>query len=453
MVSLLEALSRSDIFAHVGERELQRLSERAESVELAGGDYLLREGDPGGVLYIVVAGRLVAMHTRDGVETVLGEIGPGAAVGETSLITGNRRSADIRAVRDSLLVAIDTELFHAHISEFPGTALEIARVAVERSASGPRRFDPLSTVCLLPAFRGVNTYSAAESLRAGLEKVGSVAIVGQRELDRISEEDAKRRYLEETEETHRFVLLCANETYDGWSRRCMRQADRILLVAEAEEFFMGPGVAGLGGRYHSSTSGEGTVCTAVVNALGERLGRYSAKRELLVVHDSPPPWSGTADILSRLPVFVVHHARAGHADDFARIARLLSDTACGLALGGGGTRGIAHLGVARALQEYGYPIDTIAGTSVGAIGASMIAMGMSNEDVQARVMDVARAARSMRDAGPPAHRDRLPSRGRMFKGISCFVLPTRGLFSLIFRLPHVTLLAIILIYKYHDIKE
>ncbi len=47
----------------------------------------------------------------------------------------------------------------------------------------------------------------------------------------------------------------------------------------------------------------------------------------------------------------------------------------GLALGGGGARGIAHLGVWQRLQELGIPIRCIAGTSIGAIAGAIIAAG------------------------------------------------------------------------------
>ena len=51
----------------------------------------------------------------------------------------------------------------------------------------------------------------------------------------------------------------------------------------------------------------------------------------------------------------------------------------GLALGGGGARGIAHLGVWQRLQELGIPIHCIAGTSIGAIAGAVIAAGRVDE--------------------------------------------------------------------------
>ncbi len=64
---------------------------------------------------------------------------------------------------------------------------------------------------------------------------------------------------------------------------------------------------------------------------------------------------------------------SGLLRDFARLARLISRTAVGLVLAGGGARGLAHLGVYRALQERGIDIDVVGGTSIGAVMATYVA--------------------------------------------------------------------------------
>jgi NTE family protein len=53
----------------------------------------------------------------------------------------------------------------------------------------------------------------------------------------------------------------------------------------------------------------------------------------------------------------------------------------GLALGGGGARGYAHLGVIKALQEADIPVDVIAGTSMGAVVGAACAMGYRTEEL------------------------------------------------------------------------
>jgi NTE family protein len=58
----------------------------------------------------------------------------------------------------------------------------------------------------------------------------------------------------------------------------------------------------------------------------------------------------------------------------------------GLALGAGGVKGYAHLGVVSALQRAGLPIDYLAGTSVGAVVAGLFALGHP-PDAIARILD------------------------------------------------------------------
>ena len=53
----------------------------------------------------------------------------------------------------------------------------------------------------------------------------------------------------------------------------------------------------------------------------------------------------------------------------------------GLVLSGGGAKGMAHIGVIQALEENGIPIDYVAGTSMGAVVASLYAIGYSPEEM------------------------------------------------------------------------
>ena len=54
----------------------------------------------------------------------------------------------------------------------------------------------------------------------------------------------------------------------------------------------------------------------------------------------------------------------------------------GLALGGGGARGAAHIGVLKALEQLDIPVDYIAGTSMGAVVGGLYASGMSPEEIE-----------------------------------------------------------------------
>ncbi len=56
-------------------------------------------------------------------------------------------------------------------------------------------------------------------------------------------------------------------------------------------------------------------------------------------------------------------SHASASQDVARLARWMAGKAVGLVLSGGGSRGLAHLGVLHALDSAGVPVDVIGGTS------------------------------------------------------------------------------------------
>jgi NTE family protein len=59
----------------------------------------------------------------------------------------------------------------------------------------------------------------------------------------------------------------------------------------------------------------------------------------------------------------------------------------GLALSGGGARGIAHLGILRAFEEKGVKVDCVSGTSVGAIIGALYAQGMSADEILEAILN------------------------------------------------------------------
>ena len=62
--------------------------------------------------------------------------------------------------------------------------------------------------------------------------------------------------------------------------------------------------------------------------------------------------------------------------------QIMSRPLFGLALGGGGARGLAHIGVLKVLESEGFRPDCLAGTSMGAIIAALYASGMTPETIR-----------------------------------------------------------------------
>ncbi len=161
----------------------------------------------------------------------------------------------------------------------------------------------------------------------------------------------------------RLILLEADAEATEWTRRCLRQADLILIVGNSAD--------------------DPSAIAAELELIHEADVVRSVRHVLVLLHPmSTHVISGSARWLDARNVSQHHHVRIGVALDIERLARIISGTAIGLVLGGGGARGFAHVGVYRALCEHEIPIDWVGGSSIGAVFAAGIAMGWDPRKVE-----------------------------------------------------------------------
>jgi NTE family protein len=64
----------------------------------------------------------------------------------------------------------------------------------------------------------------------------------------------------------------------------------------------------------------------------------------------------------------------------------------GLVLGGGGARGLSHIGVLKVFEQEGIPVDVIVGTSIGAMVGGAYACGISSQELEKKVRDYVNSA-------------------------------------------------------------
>ena len=70
--------------------------------------------------------------------------------------------------------------------------------------------------------------------------------------------------------------------------------------------------------------------------------------------------------------------------DLAWLARHLTGTKLGVALGAGGAKGYAHVGVLQVLEEAGYTVDYAGGSSIGGFVATHVALGYDAQEIDER---------------------------------------------------------------------
>lgn len=109
--------------------------------------------------------------------------------------------------------------------------------------------------------------------------------------------------------------------------------------------------------------------------------RTLSRKELVLLHRDPNKSPrGTRNWLRLRRVGCHHHVRVPIAGDYGRVARHVCGCATGVVFGGGGARGLAHLGVLEAMQDQEIPVDFIGGTSQGAFMAGCYAMTLDLDE-------------------------------------------------------------------------
>lgn len=375
-----------DEYFGIGAGGADALAAELEPVRLAGGEWLMRQGDPGDALYLLIRGRLQAWRRDDDGHDrgrFLNEIVPGDSVGELSLLTGAPRVAGIQAIRDSLLLRLDRKSFERLTASHPALTLKLAANVASLLQGSNRRSKPsnrnLKTISVLPLDDGPQLEALCQQLVDELQRSGNTLALSPDELGRQGAPvvtlpadgavpESLRGWLQDQESSHRFVVYrCAAEN-SPWSRYVLRQSDMVLLVGDAA---MQPAPRGW----------ERELLAAS--------GATIARKLLILLQPSDgAAIRGTAGWLEHRQIDFHTHARTGNAGDVARIGRIVSGTALGLVLGGGAARGFAHLGVYRAMRELGLPIDWVGGASIGAIMGAVISLPQSLEES----MQLARAA-------------------------------------------------------------
>jgi predicted acylesterase/phospholipase RssA/CRP-like cAMP-binding protein len=367
---------------------LQELEEEVEWLTLPSGETLYRAGDAAENAFILITGQLlVATETADGEEKVISTILAGETVGEVGLLTEHDRSTTVFAGRDSELIRLSRHSFELMLERSSRAMFKVSRLLVHRLAH--RTYEPgagrtpIRCIGVVPAHPSVDLDQLCRVLQESLAAQGPVDLLSSQTVDRelgmpgISQAEESEpahlrlvQWLHEREGACRYLIYQADPTWTRWSERCARQADRLAAVA------------------------DGTA-TPDLGEIESHLAKPRQRWSLVLIHpaelDQP---LGTAQWLHGSSAQSVYHVRRGNTQDLARLVRIHSGRAVGVVFGGGGARGFAHLGVLRALEELGVPIDMIGGTSIGAPIAGFTAQGYDAAEAQAIV---ARDFRSLLD--------------------------------------------------------
>ncbi|TGL64604.1 patatin-like phospholipase family protein [Leptospira sarikeiensis] len=392
---ILGFISNLELLFHVDRKKIGDLTPYLKWLHVPGGERLMLQGEPGNSLFVILSGRFRYSVSDDhGNITGEGEFGKGDIIGEMSLLTGEPRSASVYAVRSSQVIQISRNGFRKFISESPEALFHvtetIARRLGERNKEAYRIGRKVHTIALVPVTEGFPVREFANDLSKSLKAFGSTLAVNEDKLSKFLKEKKIHKkngirygipdllsWFAGLEKEYDNVVFEVEPGGDSlWIETSLRQADRILLLAET-------------GRPILEDSYSWNLIQG--GSLAE-----TAKESVIYLEDSYSRWDQLENTLHELPgqKFILRKNRPG---EFDRIARRLESKSVGIALSGGGAKGFAHLGLLRSLTEAGIPIDLVGGTSSGSIMAGLFAMGYDFEESLRLIKEVWIEAKLTRD--------------------------------------------------------
>ncbi len=131
-VECLTTLDALEGFRLLSAEILIELSSSLCRLTCSAGETVIWEGSENADVFILISGRLDVLMTRGGSEQRVGGVRPGEVFGEMSFLTGERRSATVRAAQDSecfVLRAADLRIF---IAKEPLILVQMAKVLARR---------------------------------------------------------------------------------------------------------------------------------------------------------------------------------------------------------------------------------------------------------------------------------------------------------------------------------
>ncbi len=335
-----ESLLRIPFFRSLPRQALSAISARLKQVHFEQGEVVFVENSLGDSMYLIESGQVkVSVNTGGSQqERVINYLGPGNFFGEMALLLNQRRSATVTITIDADLWMLRKADMDELLADHPEIALQITRELSRRLS------DTLTDIKKRPGYR-------------------LVAVFGD-EVWRLAKAvfDITGQKVALLDTTGRNLAAQAGPDF--------QHEDLVVLAA----------MANLSSEMLVETvsilvDGYDWVLMALpsdYNEVGEKAVRLAEATVLYAALDLD--WIKAT---SRGPIFYCD----GSVEEIGRTARKLTHRVIGLALSSGGARGVAHVGVLKALQAANVPIDMVAGTSAGSLFGGLYVCGRSIEQI------------------------------------------------------------------------
>ncbi|MFO7664370.1 MAG: cyclic nucleotide-binding and patatin-like phospholipase domain-containing protein [Chloroflexota bacterium] len=355
-------LKSSPLFQGISQEILDEIWRHLKSRCYQPDEHICRQGDAGDSMFIIQSGLVEIVKQRPESLVLLDRLRHGDIFGEMALITGEPRTASAIAVMPTEVLELNRDAFAAIIAHHPNVLFNISRILIQRQKRSHtflfqqhNRGEAVAVVIgrnthalvteAIAAIQNLSPKGAAIFDLTGLLPVSKIPLDLQRVANVLGDLDGLLVDYQTV-----ITVVDANQPDLDLLARNM---DRIEVVAEwPEALQIYRKFEQTANRIHCILIGQSSTSAP------ENIGNLPVLRSI-----SPTPATG----------------------ETAWLARHLTRKKIGLALGAGGARGFAHIGVLSILEQAGVPIDYIAGSSIGAMVGSFLAMGMNAARIEAEL--------------------------------------------------------------------
>ncbi len=420
-------------FSGLTKEELAVICQMSEIVDYRKGQVIYEEGSGPSAFYCIISGR-VQIYTRDktGSRLILEYLHRGKYFGIISLLTSEPHSVSSEAINDCRILAIKKDNFNLVLKKIPRLAIDLSRTLsrrLKRKDIHQKRIFESTVISVFSSYShaGKTVYALNLALSLNRQTHKSVIILDilpkekthtlphRLEIEQPTIFDLSSAadiyelpkdfickskfgidlfcfYYQEDNDAclkrlieilsllvndYHYILLDLPAAMDRAIISMLNQSDLIHILSSPDPVDL-KRTNNLINRLKKDFNFDPQKIKTIINEYKLSKINYSEQMEIL-----------DQDIFATIPKIkfdaaerlVIDDPDCEYSKSVRRIARQLGDCLVGLVLGVGVGYGFCHIGVLKVIEEENIPIDIIAGSSIGALIASLWAIGKSSGEI------------------------------------------------------------------------
>lgn len=368
-------LKSTRIFAGLNDKEYEDIISYFELIELNKDEILFKQGDISDSIYILIDGLLAAalLTAKNEIKTV-GRIEKGEVVGELGALSNEPRSLTVQAASDAKLLKLSADDFIRISKQYSSILYNIILSQLISRSQKTLRILSLKKECEHILIISANDTIPFKEFKEKLTTetlLKNIPLFTDEDLNNTNAVKLQEK-IHELEKVHSTILYIVESLNESLNKSLLNY------------FFDGIDILFVVGEGKSPPAYSQNTAKLVDHFVDEKL-----KLELILIQGDKIHLPHHTDLWLKSQTYAAHyHVRLHNTPDYQRLLRFLTGTAIGLVLGGGGTKGWAHVGVIKALEEKKIPIDIIGGTSIGSMVGACYAKCESYKGILAQFNEI-----------------------------------------------------------------